>query len=103
MAASDTAAVAAASAPGSAPAASAGAAGRKIEYRPAVIGEVNPVLAAGDVDAMRQEEVCTDQHVGVEEVDVAEAQLCVLNLLISDLEAREARDPGLRQLVPQAV
>jgi hypothetical protein len=51
---------------------------------------------------VRQEEVGADQHVCSDEVDVAEAKLRMLNLLIADLEAGEARDPGLGRPVSQA-
>ena len=48
---------------------------------------------------MRQEEIGADQHVGPEQIGVAEAQLRMVNFFIADLEAGKAREPGPGHLV----
>src|SRR5207248_5265316 len=65
-------------------------------------GEVEPVLAVGDVDPVRQEEVSPDQHVVAEEVAFADAQACVAHFLVANLEAGEGRDPRAPAVRPNA-
>jgi len=69
----------------------------QVEYRPTVVGEVNPTLTACDKDPMRQKEVGTQQHIEIAEVP--EAQARVVHFLITDFQDREVGNPGL-YLVP---
>src|SRR3569832_289016 len=65
----------------------------EIEHRPAVISEIDAVLAVRDVDAVRQEEVGAEQHVDIAHRQLAEAQADLLDLLVAELDAVELADP----------
>jgi hypothetical protein len=73
------------------------------EHRPAVVGEIDLLLAVGDQDAVRQEEVGPQQHVAARQVQIGHPQPRVLDLLVADLEAGEGRQEVLQALAVDAV
>src|SRR5580704_717795 len=65
----------------------------EIEYLAAVVGEVELLLTGCHQHVMGEEEVCAENHLGVRESDVADAQSRIAYLLVPDLEAGERREP----------
>ncbi len=73
------------------------------EHGAAVVGEVELVLAASDVDPVREHEVGADQHVDVAQLDRADPEPGVLDLLVAELEAVDRRDPGFDRAAAETV
>ena len=80
---------------------SPGVSHREIEDRAAVVGEIESVLAVGDVDLVGEEEVRAHQHVRIAETAGRQrSSLAVANFLVADLEAGHRRDPGFTAFRP---
>ncbi len=75
----------------------------QVEHRPALVGEVDLVLAVGHIDPVRQEEIIAHQHFGIIQVEVAELQADVFDFLVADLHGGEGRRPQLHRMVARPV
>jgi hypothetical protein len=64
----------------------------KIEDRTTVVSEIELVLTVGHVDSVREKKIRPDQHVRIRKIQIPDTQPGILDLFLTEFEARERRD-----------
>lgn len=75
----------------------------RIEQPSAGIGEIQPPLRIGHIDAVRHEEVRAQQHIGVDWSQIGDVEAHIVQFLIADLQQLEPGDPVAHGMAAHAI